>query len=266
MASEAQQMEGMPIRQVTLYDNGFAVFQREKVIQGHGNIDLYFSSDHMKSVLESLQFNGDASTKVGNIAYEVTKPEASISLSSREPIVGLIRSLVGRMMSITFQDADNLEVIEGRVLGVDNSVHDPTSGNELEHVSILQEGGFMRMFPIKNIKNFHILEAQVQEDLAFSLDLRRMTGNDDHQKLSVFYSDIDTPQNLIARYGFQVSLIMIIIFYAVKLENLAGVEFTSGHNVITVIATPETPNKKTKTVQWLICPPNFPVVRYIRSV
>ncbi len=205
MASEAQQMEGMPIRQITLYDNGFAVFQREKVIQGHGSIDLYFSSEHMKSVLESLQFNGDASSKVGNIAYEVTKPEATFQLSAREPVVGLIRSLVGRMMSITFQNTDDTEVIEGRILGVDDTLHDSSSGHELEHVSILLEGGIMRMFPIKNIRNFHILETQVQDDLAFSLDLKRMSGNDDHQKLCVFYSDIDTPQNLIARYGFQVS-------------------------------------------------------------
>ena len=204
MASDMD-VEGMPIRQVTLYDNGFAVFQREKTIQGHGSIDLYFSHEHMKSVLESLQFLGDASSKVGNIAYEVTKPVASIDLREQEPLVGLIRSLIGRLMSITVQESENEETFEGRVLGVESRIFEAVSDNATIHVSILLDGGKMRMFPIMSIKSFHILETQVQEDLAFSLDLKRMSGNEYMQKLSVFYSNIDSPQVLIARYGFQVT-------------------------------------------------------------
>ena len=204
MASDMD-VEGMPIRQVTLYDNGFAVFQREKTIQGHGSIDLYFSHEHMKSVLESLQFLGDASSKVGNIAYEVTKPVASINLKEQEPLVGLIRSLIGRLMSITVQESEDEETLEGRILGVDSRIFEAGSENATIHVSILLDGGVMRMFPIRSIKSFHILETQVQEDLAFSLDLKRMSGNENMQKLSVFYSNIDSPQVLIARYGFRVT-------------------------------------------------------------
>ena len=198
-------MDGMPIRQVTLYDNGFAVFQRETVVQGHGSIDLFFSSDHMKSVLESLQFLGDASSKVGNIAYELTRPEASIDVNSREPLVGLIRSLVGRLISIKFQASNDFEEVEGRILGVDEKLHDADSQNKTEHVSILLDGGVMRTVPIKSIHSFHIVETQVQQDLDFSLDLMRSSGNENMQKICVFYSDVESPQKLIARYGFRVT-------------------------------------------------------------
>ena len=196
-------MEGMPIRGVTLYDNGYAVFQRESSIQGHGNIDLYFTSEHMKSVLESLQFLGEGGKQVGNIAYEATKPEASIELSNCDPLVSLIRSLVGRQVSILYDTG--LEKVEGRILGVDDALKDPNSEGDVEHVTLLLDGGVIRSLPIKSVHSFHILETQVQQDLTFSLDLKRSSNRDDLQKLSVFFNNVEQQQKLIARYGFQVS-------------------------------------------------------------
>ena len=204
----AKQVDGMAITGVTLYDNGYAVFQREVMVQGHGSINLYFTPEQMKSVLESLQFLGDVGKKVGNIAYEATKPEASISLRSSEPLVGLLRSLVGRMISVQILSAaceGGLETITGRILGVDERLHDLNSKTQIEHVSLLLEGGVMRTMPVNSIHSFHILEAQVQQDLAFSLDLEQNRNKADVQKLSVFFSDVETPQKLIARYGFSVN-------------------------------------------------------------
>ena len=209
----AKQVDGMTITGVTLYDNGYAVFQREVVVQGHGSINLYFTPEQMKSVLESLQFLGDVGRKVGNIAYEATKPEASITLKSSEPLVGLLRSLVGRLISVQVVTSTSgsksslggLETIEGRILGVDEKLHELDSKAQIEHVSLLLEGGIMRTMPVKSIHSFHILEAQVQQDLVFSLDLEQNRSKVDVQKLSVFFSDLEAPQKLIARYGFSVN-------------------------------------------------------------
>ena len=201
---DSTQVDGMPITAVTLYDNGYAVFQREVTIQGHGNIDLYFSSGHMKSVLESLQFLGSAGKKVGNISYEATKPTASIRLEDTEPLVHLIRSLVGGRLSLHHLTDKGIETVEGRILGVDSLQHLETK-TRMEHVSILLDGGVMRTIPIKSIYTFQILESQVQQDLDFSLDLVRNRNKDNMQKLSVFYSDINEPQKLTTRYGFQVN-------------------------------------------------------------
>lgn len=205
MATDNLNVGGMPIKKVTLYDNGFAVFQREIAIQGHGSIDLFFSSDHMTSVLESLQFLGDANSNVGNIAYEVTKPEASIDVNTHEPLVGLIRSLIGRLISIEYQSSDSFEIVEGRILGVDEKLHDAEMKSLSEHVSVLVEGGIMRTLPIKSIRSFRILETQVRQDLDFSLDLMRSSGNEALQKISVFYADVESQKTLIARYGFRVN-------------------------------------------------------------
>ena len=194
----------MPIKGVTLYDNGYAVFQREAIIQGDGSIDLYFPSDQMKAVLESLVFLDEAERKVGNIAYETTKPTANIQIHEDEPLVGLLRSLVGSLLSVQVVGAQGLETVEGRILGIDQLL-DVDTKDRTHHVSLLLEGGKMRALSMKRIHSFHALDSQVQKDLSFSLDLFRSRGLDSMQKLSVFFSDVASPQKLVARYGFRVS-------------------------------------------------------------
>ena len=110
---------GMPIKGVTLYDNGYAVFQRETVVQGHGHVDLYFPSEHIQNVLQSLQFLGEAGKNVGNIAYEATRPTSSITIQGQSPLLGLLRSLAGVRVSL---EKENGERVEGRVLGTDDLV------------------------------------------------------------------------------------------------------------------------------------------------
>ena len=194
----------MPVKGVTLFDNGYAVFQRETTIQGHGCIDLYFSSTHMKSVLETLQFLGEGGQKVGNIAYESTKPKASFDLQTNNPLIGMLSSLVGRLISVEYSANADIHSVEGKVLGVDKFSGASKEGAQ-SNISILMEKGYMKSIPIESVLSFHILEGQVQDDIAFSLDLKRTSSDNDMQKLSVFYSNADTPVTLIARYGFQVS-------------------------------------------------------------
>jgi hypothetical protein len=191
---------GMPITGVTLYDNGYAVFQRETTVQGHGHVDLYFPTEHMQSVLESLQFVGDAGKKVGNIAYEATRPTPSIAIEEASPLVGLLRSLTGVRMSLQEKASDAR--VEGRILGVDRLA---VGESELEHASILMDGGVMRTLSVKDITAFHILESQVQQDVNFSLDLVHKSSKENMQKLSVFYNSVENPATLIARYGFKVN-------------------------------------------------------------
>lgn len=206
MEATTTQVDGMEITGVTLYDNGYAVFQRETMVQGHGSINLYFTPEQMKSVLESLQFLGDVGRNVGNIAYEATKPEASISIRTSEPLVSLLRSLTGRLVSVQVLSTSNtMETIQGRILGVDEKLFEADSKVQSEHLSLLLEGGILRTMPVKSVQSFHILEAQVQQDLSFSLDLEQNRSNFDLQKLSVFFSDVATSQKLIARYGFSVN-------------------------------------------------------------
>ena len=192
---------GMPIRGVTLYDNGYAVFERERSVAGHGHVDLYFPSEHMQSVLESLQFSGEAGKKVGNIAYEAIRPSSSIDIQRENPLLGLLRSLTGVRMSL--QGKEGIGRVEGRVLGVEKLA---LGDSKLEHVTLVLDGGVIRTLSVHDIANFQVLETQVQQDIKFSLDLLQNSSKHNLQKLSVFYSHVEKGEaSLVARYGFKVN-------------------------------------------------------------
>lgn len=193
----------MPIVGVTLYDNGYAVFQREITIQGQGHIDLYFPQQVMRSVLDSLLFLGDAAGNVGNIAYEATKPKASYDFEENKPLVSLLRSLMGS--SVKLQMVDKGESSWGRVLGVDSQLVDGEALKAVPHVSMMYDGGVLATYPINRVQSITLMDEQTQKDVAFSLDLVKNKAKDDMQKLSVFYSNVKAPTNLVAQYGFKVS-------------------------------------------------------------
>ena len=192
----------MPITGVILYDNGYAVFERQTLVHGHGQIDLYFPKSLMKDVLESLQFLGDAGPNVGNIAYESTKPKASIHFSEGSPFVSLLQSLVGTQISLKLKQND--EIVEGRILGIEDVLPD-TSEREVPHVSLYLPGGQLGMYPLSSVASVNLSEEQTRRDISFSLDLTKNENKDDMQKLCVFYSNVEPQKKLIARYGFQVS-------------------------------------------------------------
>lgn len=253
---------GMPITGVTLYDNGYAVFRREITVQGHGHVDLYFPSEHMQSVLESLQFMGDAGKKVGNIAYEATRPTSSITIQQQNPLIGLLRSLTGVRMSLQ-QRAE--AAVEGRILGVEKLAIGESES--VEHVSIILDGGVMRMLSVQDITGYHILESQVQQDVSFSLDLVHNSSKDNMQKLSVFYTSVESHAKLIAQYGFKVnewksSYRMRLLDHPTKLnlDGLAIVENTlnedwSDINLTLVVGAPALEKASQSTVdhgEWEI--------------
>ena len=174
------------------------------MVAGHGHVDLYFPSEHMRSVLESLQFAGEAGKKVGNIAYEATRPSSSIDIQRDSPLLGLLRSLTGVRMTLKEKRGEGLVV--GRVLGVEKLAA-VAGDTKLDHVSLVLDGGAaIRTVAVQDIASFQVLETQVQEDLKFSLDLLQNSSKHNMQKLSVFYSDVEAAgTTLVARYGFQVS-------------------------------------------------------------
>ena len=200
----------MPITGVILYDNGYAVFERETVVCGNGQIDLYFPKNLIQDVLKSLQFLGDAGPNVGNIAYEATKPTANIEFDDASPFVNLLQSLVGCQISLDLKRADAISsetTVSGRILGIENDIPDSDGkeGRRVPHVSLYQPGGRLTVVPLSQISTVQLMEEQTQQDVSFSLDLTKNESRDDMQKLSVFYSNVESQKTLIARYGFRVS-------------------------------------------------------------
>jgi len=197
---------GMPIRRVVLYDNGYAIFEREATVVGKGHIDLFYKQDLVQSVLQSLRFSGPAAGKVGNIAYEVTKPTANVEINSQNPLADLLRKLKGNQIRLVCVSEDNArEEIIGRVLGVDKDLCTSPSDSKLPpHVTILADSTTIRSIPIHQVRSFVILEPRAQQDIDHSLQLTKDDQQVDMQKISVFYSDVASAEKLVCQYGFKV--------------------------------------------------------------
>ena len=201
--SAADESSGMRITAVTLYDNGYAVFEREAFVHGDGHIDLYFPSHLITHVLESLQFTGDAAPHVGNIAYQATKPTATIKFNtSSGPMIGLINHLLGSLATFDFKSRS--EPVQGRILGVERDMILDEKSVPVPHVSMYLAGGRLAAYPLSDIIAVHLDEDGTKRDISFSLDLAKNKSGDDMQKLSVFYSGIEGCKQLVARYGFKV--------------------------------------------------------------
>lgn len=196
----------MSITGVTLYDNGYAVFEREAFVEGDGHIDLYFPRHLIKHVLESLQFTGDAAPHVGNIAYEATKPTATIkfdtSSESGGPMISLISSLLGSLATLELKGSS--DPVQGRILGIEREMILTEKSVPIPHVSMYLPGGRLAAYSVSDILAVHLDEVRTKRDITFSLDLTENKNGDDMQKLSVFYSQVGERKQLVARYGFKV--------------------------------------------------------------
>lgn len=257
---------GMPIKRVVLYDNGYAIFQREATVVGKGHIDLFFDVGLVQSVLQSLRFSGSAAGKVGNIAYEVTKPRANVEISSKNPLADLLKKLKGNQLRLVCHDDGKREEVIGYVLGVDTDLcTSPCDTKIAPHVTILTDSTSIRTIPIHQVRSFVILEPRTQQDIEHSLQLTKDDQMVNMQKITVFYSDVASASTLSCQYGFQVkewksSYRLVITDGGTNfhLEGLAIVENTleedwNGVNITLVVGAPAIASNDSSSDQgeWL---------------
>lgn len=195
----------MPIRALTLYNNGYGVFCRDVKVKGRGHIDLYFEAKDMESVLKSLSFANQAGSCLGNISYEPTRPEPTFHVDDTESILGLVRSLQGFTVSLVLLSG---EEIVGKLLGVDNlevSVA-PDKIVQTSHICLLLPAdGSLVKYSINTVDRLRVLDTSAVKDIEHSLDLIKSAEKTNMQKLSIFYHGDDTEKLLSVKYGTIVS-------------------------------------------------------------
>ena len=194
----------MPIKEVFLYDNGYAVFHREALVEGSGQIDLFFHRQHMKSVLDSLRFYGEASSKVGNIAYESTKPEANVDIKSDQPFLDLLSQMRGLDVKIVSQDGASLI---GRLLGVEAGLSDDHEDRRVSSplAILFVNRQTVRTTPLAKILSVEVFDDRMKRDVSHALDLVTVSEKEEVQKLSIFFSDVPSVQTVQSQYGLVVA-------------------------------------------------------------
>ncbi|KAI6657984.1 hypothetical protein LOD99_15700 [Oopsacas minuta] len=193
----------MPVRALTLYNNGYGVFQRDVKVKGRGHIDLYFQAKDMEYVLKSLSFTDETGSSLGNISYEPSRPEATFSVDESESIIGLMRSLQGFTVSVKLTTGNE---VQGRLLGVD-TLETPVGDRiqSVNHICLLLPDGSLIKHSINSIDKLRVLDTSAVKDIEHSLDLIMSAEKTNMQKLSIFYHGDDQDKILSVRYGVIVS-------------------------------------------------------------
>eukprot|EP00117_Sycon_ciliatum_P027489 scpid30370/ scgid22317/ Polyubiquitin; Ubiquitin len=198
----------MPIRELTLFNNGYGVFERQTSVSGRGNIDLLFRDGEIQDVLQSLCFTG-GSHDVGNISYESTKPQPSIRLDDSTPLVSLLHSLRGSHVALLVRDdkaeegSKETTEVAGQILGVDSKLFGKVEGYFL--TMLVSEGCVLKTIPLSEIMATKLLEGNTKEDLQHALDHAQTEKKPDMQKLTIFYKGATKKNPLTVKYGLHVA-------------------------------------------------------------
>jgi len=174
----------LPIRKITLYNNGYASFERStEVFQNYVSLDLFFKSSDIDEVLKTLTLADlDQPDSICNISYESTKADlndAVIMIGEENSLTGLLKSLRGCRVKITTDT-----VLEGVVIGIEVL----NRGEKKDNLLALYTGGkAIVSVDLANIKNIDIVEDDIQKDLQHSLDLHLSQKKKDLKKVTVFF-------------------------------------------------------------------------------
>lgn len=179
MAS-SQTHTSLPLREVTLYNNGYAVFQRRGDVVSSGSIDLYFPREDMPRVLKSLHLN-DSNRVIGNVSYTSSQTSTEIHLDKDEPLKSLFSNTHGVKCRIILVAGEDYT---GVVLGLQCTPVERAA--DVCQLTLLLDNDAVRVFDLAQVKEFTFLDSEVICDLHHSIENEKNAKKKNMQKNHYF--------------------------------------------------------------------------------
>jgi cell division protein FtsB len=172
-------MSNLPVREMVLYKHGVGFFVRGGALSGE-SLTLTFREDEINDVLKSLAVFDKAGGQVLGIHYptpmdmQARLANSSINLYPTTSLRSLIGDLSGRRAELTYEVVPGtLESLTGRIMGMEEpNVGSAMVGDvgERTFVTLLDEGGQVRVIQFERLRGVRILDAQASHDLSYFLD------------------------------------------------------------------------------------------------
>ena len=115
MAESTGLQPNIPIKGVTIYDKGSAVFDREATVVGNGSINLFFSSSDLSSVSKSLLCLG---CKISEVVCE---PNTEMESMNEIDEKYAMNTLIGCRVALKMRRDNEVIIITG-VIGFGESI------------------------------------------------------------------------------------------------------------------------------------------------
>jgi len=181
-------MSQLPIRKITLYNNGYATFHREGIFSGNSSIDLFFRKSDIQDVLKSISFSTEGEdSKICSVSYQDTKQgtsELSVPIPEYQSLTGLLRSLKGAKIRVCTEGLDS--GLEGVLLGVETIENSGSAGRNGTFVNIIHRGGCIKTFDLLAVTNIEFLDDNVKHEIQYSLKAELSQLNRDLLRVTVF--------------------------------------------------------------------------------
>ncbi|MGH9830960.1 MAG: hypothetical protein ACREDR_47755, partial [Blastocatellia bacterium] len=168
--------DALPLRRVTLYNNGVGYFEREGKVSGDGLVNLSFDSAQLNDVLKSLVVldrTGNATAggaRISAVSFDSVNPidmrlgELGISLDSTN--TAALTVLLGQLKGSRVEIRSGPVPADGTVVGLQTKFgmvgQERTETQELVLVS---DSGELRTVPLDQIHGIKLLDPKLRHDL-----------------------------------------------------------------------------------------------------
>jgi hypothetical protein len=160
----------LPIREIALYKNGMAYFERSGTVPAGKAAELNFKSPDMNDILKSLTVTDNNGGRITAIRYDSNEPlnqklnNYSIVLSEAAPLSSFLDSVKGAQVELKFADrSETGTVMNART--VRNEVHNVVFGNQREQVVLLGSDGAIETIELSNVSSVRLLDQKLQQQL-----------------------------------------------------------------------------------------------------
>lgn len=167
----------LPLRSVTLYRSGVALFERSGTVRGDADVALTFDAEHINDILKSLVVLDGGGGRVDSVRYASQEPLARRLASfgidiSDDPSAGeMLKRLRGAKVRLSTSDGEvsgtilNVEARPTVVQGVGDA---PAQLFDLPWINLITDSG-VKSYDLTQTRGFALLDAGLAAELSEAL-------------------------------------------------------------------------------------------------
>ncbi|MDR1318054.1 MAG: DUF4139 domain-containing protein, partial [Treponema sp.] len=182
-AGEAENYAEIPLRKITIYSSGVALFEHSGTLPGPAVLKFPFRAGAVNDALKSLTLKDPASASPlvtypsEQILWETLR-SLSIDLSGSPGMAEILSGLRGEELEVSAPDS-----VTGRITALEYRAGDGESAAE-PWLSLFTSRG-IRLINLREINSFRFTNPRINADLNKALDLIMASGNSGYRDLTL---------------------------------------------------------------------------------
>jgi len=178
--------EQLPLSKVVLFTSGVGYFQREGIVTGNADLDLYFKTKDINDLLKSLVVQDLDGGQVTEVTYASRDPLSrtlqsfAIDLTGNPGVAQILAQVRGEEVELLTSQRTT-----GTVVGVETR---PSGEHTADTYLNLLTGGGMRSIDLAGVRSLSFLNPQLQRELDQALSLLAESRSAEKKRVTFGFS------------------------------------------------------------------------------